>query len=110
LSEIVDLAVARKTIAVADYEKTIQQAFREVADLLAAREHLATQLAAQEENAKSQAARLKLVEARYHAGVSSHLELLDAQREHFAAQQSALVVRRQVLATAASFYKALGML
>jgi hypothetical protein len=62
-------------------------------DLLAAREHLATQLAAQDENAKSQAARLKLVEARYNAGVSNHLELLDAQRESFAAQQSALVVR-----------------
>jgi multidrug efflux system outer membrane protein len=102
--------VARKNIAVADYEKTIQIAFREVADLLAAREHLATQLAAQDENAKSQAARLKLVEARYNAGVSNHLELLDAQREHFAAQQSALAVRRLALSTSSSLYKALGML
>jgi multidrug efflux system outer membrane protein len=110
LGENVDLAVARKNIAVADYEKTIQIAFREVADLLAAREHLATQLAAQDENAKSQAARLKLVEARYNAGVSNHLELLDAQREHFAAQQSALAVRRLALSTSSSLYKALGML
>ncbi len=110
LGDNVDLAVARKNIAVADYEKTIQIAFREVADLLAAREHLATQLAAQDENAKSQAARLKLVEARYNAGVSNHLELLDAQREHFAAQQSALAVRRLALSTSSSLYKALGML
>ena len=110
LSDNVDLAIVRKTIAVADYEKTIQQAFRDVADLLAARDYLATQLEAQDANAKSQADRLKLVEARYNAGVSSHLELLDAQREQFAAQQSALAVRRLQLSTAASLYKALGML
>ncbi|MFA4969674.1 MAG: TolC family protein, partial [Sulfuritalea sp.] len=56
----------------------------------------------------AQSQRLKIVDARYKAGVSSHLELLDAQREHFTAQQSALAVRRQWLTTAASFYKALG--
>jgi multidrug efflux system outer membrane protein len=109
-SDNVDLAFARKNIAVAEYEKAIQQAFREVADLLAAREHYATQLVAQEANATAQADRLKLVEARYNAGVSSHLELLDAQRESFSAQQSALAVRRVQLSTAASLYKALGML
>lgn len=104
----VDLARARKNIAVADYEKTIQQAFREIADLLAARTQLTEQLQAQEANATAQSRRLAIVEARYKAGVASHLELLDAQREHFAAQQSALAVRRQLLSTAASFYKALG--
>jgi len=104
----VDLATARKTIAVAEYEKAIQQAFREIADLLAAREQLAEQLLAQEANVTAQSRRLKIVDARYQAGVSSHLELLDAQRENFAAQQSALAVRRQWLSTMASFYKALG--
>ena len=104
----VDLATARKTIAVAEYEKAIQQAFREIADLLAARSQLAEQLQAQEDNVTAQGRRLVLVDARYKAGVSSHLELLDAQREHYAAQQSALTVRRQWLSTAASFYKALG--
>jgi len=104
----VDLATARKVIAVAEYEKTIQQAFREVADLLDARRQLAEQLAAQEANAEAQGRRLALVDARYKAGVSSHLELLDAQRDQFAAQQSALTVRRQLLSTVASFYKALG--
>lgn len=107
-SDNVDLAQARKNIAVAEYEKAIQQAFREIADLLAARRQLAEQLQAQEDNATAQSRRLVLVEARYRAGVSSHLELLDAQREDFAAQQSALAVRRQLLSTAASFYKALG--
>jgi len=107
-SDNVDLAQARKNIAVAEYEKAIQQAFREIADLLAARSQLAEQLQAQEDNAGAQSKRLVLVDARYKAGVSSHLELLDAQREDFAAQQSALAVRRQLLSTAASFYKALG--
>ena len=104
----VDLAEARKNIAVAEYENSIQQAFREIADLLAARTQLGEQLVAQEANVTAQNQRLAIVDARYKAGVSSHLELLDAQREHFAAQQSALAVRRQLLATAASFYKALG--
>jgi multidrug efflux system outer membrane protein len=104
----VDLATARKTVAVAEYEKAIQQAFREIADLLAARSQLAEQLQAQEAGVAAQSRRLMIVDARYKAGVSSHLELLDAQREHFAAQQSALAVRRQWLSTAASFYKALG--
>jgi multidrug efflux system outer membrane protein len=107
-SDNVDLAQARKNIAVAEYEKAIQQAFREIADLLAARSQLAEQLQAQEDNVTAQDRRLVLVEARYKAGVSSHLELLDAQRDDFAARQSALAVRRQLLSTAASFYKALG--
>lgn len=107
-SDNVDLATARKTIAVAEYEKTIQQAFREIADLLSARAQLSEQLQAQEAGVAAQNQRLKIVDARYRAGVSSHLELLDAQREHFAAQQSALAVRRQLLSAAAGFYKALG--
>ncbi|MDZ4202858.1 MAG: efflux transporter outer membrane subunit [Gallionella sp.] len=106
-SSNLDVAEARKVIAVAEYEKTIQQAFREVADLLNAREQLAAQLAAQDANAKAQAQRLILVEARYKVGIANHLELLDAQRESFAAQQGALQVRRLQLATATQLYKAL---
>jgi len=105
----VDLAEARKTIAVAEYEKTLQQAFREIADLLASRSQLGEQLAAQDANVAAQQQRLKIVDARYQAGVSSHLELLDAQREHFAAQQSALAIRRQLLSATANSYKALAL-
>lgn len=104
----VDLAEVRKTIAVAEYEKTIQQAFREVADLLAAREHYATQLQALEAAETAQTGRLKRVEQRHLGGVSSYLELLDAQRDQFAAQQSVLAIRRAQAATAAGLYKALG--
>jgi multidrug efflux system outer membrane protein len=104
----VDLAEARKQIAVADYEKTLQQAFREVADLLAARERYAEQLQALEAAATAQDERLKRVAARHAAGVSSYLELLDAQRELFAAQQAVLTTRRAQATTAASLFKALG--
>lgn len=103
----VDVAEARKVIAVAEYERTIQQAFREVADLLNAREKLAEQLTAQQANADAQNRRLRLVEARYEVGIANHLEVLDAQRESFAAQQGALQVRRTLLSAAAQLYKAL---
>jgi len=103
----VELAEARKIIAVAEYEKTIQQAFREVADLLAAREALAAQLAAQQANTQAQNQRLKLVEARYRAGIANHLELLDAQRDDYTAGQTELQVRRAKLAAATQLYKAL---
>lgn len=104
----VDLAEVRRNVAVAEYEKAIQQAFREVADLLAAREHYAAQLAALQATEVVQAERLFRVEARHLAGVSSYLELLDARRDHYAAQQSALAVRRAQATTASSLFKALG--
>jgi multidrug efflux system outer membrane protein len=104
----VDLAEARKTIAVAEYEKALQQAFREIADLLAAREQYCRAVAGAGSCGQGAGRTPALVDARTKPGVSSYLELLDAQREYFAAQQSALAIRRQLLSTAASFYKALG--
>jgi multidrug efflux system outer membrane protein len=103
-----DLAQARKVIAVADYERTIQQAFREIADLLAARDTLATQLDAQEAAERAQNERLRIAQARYRAGVSSYLEVLDALREAYAARQATVQVRRALVASAAQLYKALG--
>ncbi|HTY98993.1 MAG TPA: efflux transporter outer membrane subunit [Rhodocyclaceae bacterium] len=104
-----DLAEARKVIAIAQYEKTVQQAFREVADLLAARQRLAEQLAAQQANEKTQDERLKLVEARYASGIASYLEVLDAQRDRYTARQGAVQTRRALLVNAAGFYKTLGV-
>lgn len=103
-----DLANARKVIAVAEYEKTIQQAFREVADLLSARDKLAVQHAAIQANAEAQNNLLRLVEARYQAGIVSHLEVLDAQREAFVTSDREIQVRRQELSAATQLYKALG--
>lgn len=108
LSAGANLAEARREIAVAEYEKAIQQAFREVADLLVARTKLTEQLTAQEAFDRAQAQRLVLAEARYKAGVSSFLEVLDAQREAFAARQGVIQTRRTLLSVAAQLYKALG--
>jgi multidrug efflux system outer membrane protein len=103
-----DLAAVRKNIAVAEYEKAIQQAFREVADALVAREKLAEQLASLGALEQSQQQRLVLAEARYGQGVSSFLEVLDAQRDVFTARQNLIQTRRALLSTAARLYKALG--
>lgn len=102
----VDVAKAREVVAVAEYEKTIQLAFREVADLLDARATYTKQLAAQQANQDTQQQRLKLVEARFNAGVASHLEVLDAQRECYAAEQATLQVRRAALVANVQLYKA----
>lgn len=104
----VDIAEARKNAAVADYEKTIQQAFREVADLLASRTSLAEQRRATEATVSAYEERLVVAETRFKSGSISYLEVLDAQRELFAAKQSAIQIRRAQLNTAAQLYKALG--
>lgn len=104
----VDLAEARKHVAVADYEKTIQQSFREVADLLAARQQLDEQRAAQEAGRRIQAERVQLVESRYKAQISHWLDVLDAQRDVQLADQALLQTRRAQLVNAAQLYKALG--
>jgi multidrug efflux system outer membrane protein len=104
----VDLAEARKLAAVAEYERTIQQAFREVADGLAARRSLVDQLAAQQVQARIQAERLSLAEARFRAGLTSFLDVLDAQRELYAAEQAVVQTRRAWLVNAVRLYQALG--
>lgn len=103
-----DLATVRKNIAVADYERTVQQAFREVADLLVARDQLAEQLKAVEAQERSQQRAAAIAQARYRQGVGSFLEVLDAQRQLFTVQQSLIQVRRAMWSAAAQLYKALG--
>ena len=103
-----DIAQARKNIAVAEYEKAIQTAFRDVASLLAARTHYLAQIEALQSSVQAQSERLRLIEARYAGGVANHLELLDAQRDSFAAQQNLLSAQQQALSTSASLFTALG--
>jgi len=102
------LSEVRKEIAVADYERTVQQAFREVADLLVSRDQLAEQLRAVEAQARSQQRAADIAEARYRQGVGSFLEVLDAQRQLFAVQQSLIQVRRGMWSAATQLYRALG--
>ncbi len=105
---LIDMATARKNIAVADYEKTIQQAFREVADLLAVRASLAKQRKATEAAARAQAERFVVADARFKAGSISRIDVLDAKRELLAARQGLIQIQRSQLSAAAQLYKALG--
>ncbi|UXH77821.1 efflux transporter outer membrane subunit [Roseateles amylovorans] len=103
-----EAAKANREIAVAQYEKVVQTAFKEVADALAGRATLDEQLRAQDAQAEAEATRLQLVELTYRNGAASSLDLLDAQRATFAAQQSALQVRLAQLQNQVQLYKVLG--
>ncbi|MFZ5544889.1 MAG: efflux transporter outer membrane subunit, partial [Pseudomonadota bacterium] len=81
---------AARDIALAQYERSIQAAFRDVADALAGRATLQEQLRAQQAQAEAEAARLRLLALRFEHGAASSLEVLDAQRAMFAAQQAVL--------------------
>jgi len=99
---------AGREIAVAQYEKAIQTAFREVADTLAGRATLGEQLQAQQAQASAEAERAQLAELRYRNGVASSLDLLDAQRSLFAVQQLVAQTRLAQQQNQVSLYKALG--
>jgi multidrug efflux system outer membrane protein len=99
--------LARDT-AVAQYEKAIQTAFREVADALAARRTLEDQLAAQQALLTASAKGYQLADMRYRGGVDSYLSALDAQRTLYGAQQQLQSVRLLRLQNLVTLYKALG--
>ena len=103
-----DLAFVRRDLAVTDYERTIQTAFREAADALVARGTLEEQVEAQRLVREAQAARLSLADQRFRAGVSSSLDVLDAQRELFTAEQSLVQTRLLRLTNAVDVYRTLG--
>ena len=103
-----DLAKLRKDMAVAEYEQSIQTAFREVMDALAATDTLRRQEDAQRAQAASSQAALALSEARYRGGVDNYLRYLDAQRSDFANQIALIEVRTERQAALASLFRALG--
>jgi multidrug efflux system outer membrane protein len=102
------LSEVRKNIEIANYEKTIQTAFREVADALVARGLLDDQIEAQQAVQNAQAERLNLADARYKNGIASSLDLLDAQRDLFAAELDTVQVRLLRLTNAVDLYRSLG--
>jgi len=103
-----DSAKADREIYLARYEKTIQTAFREVADALAQRGTLQDQLKAQESLVDATAAAYSLAGARYDNGIDSYLAVLDSQRSLYTAQQGLIAVRLAGLANLVTLYKALG--
>ncbi len=103
-----DVATAQRDIAVAQYERTIQTAFREVADALAGRATFDEQLRAQKAQTDAESVRFNLSDLRYRNGASSYLDLLDAQRALFAAQQATVQVTLASMQNQVSLYKVLG--
>lgn len=102
------LAEVRKSEAVVQYERAIQVAFREVADALAGSATLGRQAEAQLHVVTSARQRVQLSELRYRAGLDGRLELLDAQRQLYGAQQVLLELRRDTAVNNIALYKALG--
>jgi len=93
---------------VATYEKTIQTAFREVADALAQRGTIDEQVSAQTARANAAQVAAKLSDARYRAGVDSFLVALDAQRTAYAAEQQLVTTRTTRSSNLIELYRALG--
>ena len=99
---------ADREIALAQYEKAIQTAFREVADVLAVRGTVGQQVAAQESLVDALAETYRLSNFRYTRGIDSYLGVLVAQRELFAAQQALVLLRQKKFANRVRLYAVLG--
>lgn len=103
-----DLSKIEKNVDVAQYEKALQSAFREVDDALAARNTLDEQLVAQRALLDDSSESYRLAEMRFRNGVDSFLPVLDAQRALYSAQQAVVSLELLRLQNMATLYKALG--
>jgi multidrug efflux system outer membrane protein len=103
-----DLAQVRRELAVANYEKTVETAFREVSDALSARHWLSEQVRIQQATLAAQMERSRLAKLRYDNGASPYLEVLDAQRDLLVAEQQLVQTRRALLSSKVHLYSALG--
>ncbi|MCU4641252.1 AdeC/AdeK/OprM family multidrug efflux complex outer membrane factor [Acinetobacter courvalinii] len=104
----IKISETEQKIAVSDYEKAIQSAFREVNDALAARAHIDERLSAQHRLVAATETTYKLSTARFRAGIDSYLTVLDAQCSAYAAQQGLLMLEQTKLNNQIELYKALG--
>ena len=108
LSAALTVAETERDIQVATYEKTIQTAFREVADALAERSTLNERLAAQEAQVAAYSTALRLSTERYRSGADSYLNVLDSQRSLYSAQSSLIALRLTEQANRMTLFKTLG--
>ena len=95
-------------IALADYEKSIQSAFREVNDALAVRQNIGDRLAAQKRLVDATNTTYKLSNARFRTGIDNYLTVLDAQRTSYAAEQGLLLLEQANLNNQVELYKSVG--
>lgn len=103
-----EVSEANRDIAVAQYERSIQVAFREVADALAGRATYGEQLRAQQAQMQAEQKRADLAALRFRNGVSSFLDVLDAQRALFQTQQATIIVQAAQQQNLVTLYKVLG--
>jgi outer membrane protein, multidrug efflux system len=103
-----EVAESNQKIALATYQLTIQQAFKEVSDSLADKQGYALQLQAQQELTQSNQQSFYLSQQRFKQGVDSYLQVLDAQRNLYAAQQQLISAQQALLTSQISLYKTLG--
>jgi multidrug efflux system outer membrane protein len=103
-----DVTKVDREIALAQYEKAIQAAFREVADALAQRGTLGDQMDAQQSLVEASADGYRLSDARFTRGIDSYLRVLDAQRSLYGAQQGLIAIRLARLTNLVTLYKVLG--
>lgn len=103
-----EIGEKNQQILLAQYEKTVQTAFREVADVLVQREGLQAQLEAQQSLNGAAAEAFKLADARFKNGVDSYLVVLDAQRTLYTAEQSLVTLQLSDAASQLTLYKVLG--
>ncbi|MGO9518587.1 MAG: efflux transporter outer membrane subunit, partial [Candidatus Korobacteraceae bacterium] len=105
-----NLKVAKvdRDLAIAEYDKAIQSAFREVSDSLALRATLTQQQDAQQALVNALDETYRLSEARYKAGIDSYLSVLVAQRSLYRAQQELVTLRMARQANLVTLYKVLG--
>jgi len=104
----VRLTEAQKDAAIASYQRTIQQAFREVADTLARRGTMDEQLRARRAQREAAADSFLLTEARYRNGIESFLDSLVSQRAYYTAQQSLVLSQLQAGTNRVNLYRSLG--
>ncbi|UVH60516.1 AdeC/AdeK/OprM family multidrug efflux complex outer membrane factor [Variovorax paradoxus] len=102
------IATVNRDISVAQYEKAIQTAFREVSDALVQRSALERQLDAQQSLVDATAQSYRLSDARFQRGVDSYLNVLDSQRSLYTAQQNLIGTRLSRFTNLVTFYKTLG--
>ncbi|MBB3033716.1 efflux transporter outer membrane subunit [Alteriqipengyuania lutimaris] len=103
-----DLAQALEVEQVANYDRTVQGAFREVSDALAGRRWLAEQVETLERAVEAQERIARIARLRYREGVADYLEVLDAERNLFSARQQLLATQRAWLQNRATLFVALG--
>lgn len=103
-----DVAKIERKQTLANYERSIQTAFREVSDVLATRATLGDQLAAQYRLQDNFDQTFKIADARFKAGIANYLDVLDAQRSLFSTQQGILDLELQKIVSQVELYQALG--